>query len=90
MNWQDVQKLRKAGQLKEAREAALSILSADPDDFKARSQLEWVIFAEIKQAVGRIESALKAGQRANSQDVNFVRTRWEEYQQSEPRVPEMA
>ena len=90
MNWQDVQKLRKAGQLKEAREAALSILSADPDDFKARSQLEWVIFAEIKQAVGRIEAALKAGQRANSQDVNFVRTRWEEYQQSEPRVPEMA
>ena len=89
MNWQDVQRLSKAGQLKEAREAALSILSADPDDFKTRSQYEWVIFREIKQAVGRVEAALKASQRANPQDVNFVRTRWEEYQKSEPRVPEM-
>lgn len=90
MNWQDVQNLRKSGQLKGAREAALDILAADPDDFKTRSQLEWVTFGEIKQAVVRIESVLKAGQRANPQDVNFVLTRWEEYQQSEPRVPEMA
>ena len=90
MNWQDVQKLRKGGQLKEAREVALSILAVHPDDFKVRSQLEWVTFAEIKQTVGRIEAALKAGQRANSEDMNLVWIRWVEYQQSEPRVPEMA
>ncbi len=90
MNWQDVQKLRTAGQLREARKAALEILEADPNDFKTRSQLEWVIFGEIKQAVTQIETALKANQRVSSEDVNFVLTQWEEYQQSQPRVPEMA
>ncbi|PRH81320.1 tetratricopeptide repeat-containing protein [Arenimonas caeni] len=62
----------------------------NPDDFKTRSQLEWVTFDEIKRVVARIESALKDSQRASSQDLNFVMTRWEEYQQSQPRVPEMA
>lgn len=90
MNWQDVKQFRKAGDLKEARDAALRILSADPGDFKTRSQLEWVIFDEIKQAVARIEAAGKAGQRVNGQDVNVVSSRWDEYQKSEPRVPEMA
>jgi tetratricopeptide (TPR) repeat protein len=90
VNWQDVQTLRKAGKLKEARDAALDILTVNPDDFKTRSQLEWVIFAEIKQAVARIEVALKASQRVNAQDVSFVLSRWDEYQRSEPRVPEMA
>lgn len=90
MNWHDVRDLHKEGKLKEARDAARCILEENPNDFKTRSQLEWVIFKEIKQAVARIESALKASQRADTRNLNFVMTRWEEYQQSQPRVPEMA
>ncbi|OWT70387.1 hypothetical protein CEY04_25370 [Achromobacter sp. HZ28] len=52
--------------------------------------MDWVIFDEIKQAVIRIDAALKASQRASHQDLNYVRTRWDEYLQSQPRVPEMA
>jgi len=90
VNWQNVKELRKAGQLQDAREAALSILKANPHDFKTRSQMEWVIFDEIKLAVTRIGAALKAGQRANPRDVKLVISRWDEYQNSEPRVPEMS
>jgi len=90
MSWREVKKKRDDKQFKEARELALKLLAADPGDFMIRSQLEWVTFGEIKLTVSRIESALKASERPRTEDLKFIWTRWEEYRQSEPRVPEMA
>lgn len=90
MNWQDVQKLRQAGQLKEAHEAALGILAADPADFKTKSQYEWVIFEYIKRIVANMAAALDKGQPIGSRDVDEIMGWMRRYYRHQPRIPEMA
>ena len=90
MNWQDVQKLRQAGQLKEAEEAALGILAADPADFRTKSQYEWVIFGYIKRIVTKMAAALDKSQPIASRDVDEVMEWMRKYYRLQPRIPEMA
>lgn len=90
MNWRDVQKLRKAGQLEQARDAALEILAADPRDFKAKSQYEWVIFDYIKRIVAEMREALKKSPLVDARDVEDLIAWMKEYRDLEPRIPEMA
>jgi tetratricopeptide (TPR) repeat protein len=89
VNWQDVQTLRKAGQLKEAHDAASAILAADPADFKTKSQYEWVIFDYIKRIVGDIDAALAKSQPIRSRDVDELMEWMREYYRLKPRIPEM-
>lgn len=90
MNWQDVQKLRQGGQLKEAHEAALGILAADPADFKTKSQYEWVIFEYIKRIVANMAAALDKSQPIGSRDVDEIMGWMRKYYRLQPRIPEMA
>jgi tetratricopeptide (TPR) repeat protein len=90
VNWQNVKELRKAGDLRAARAAALSLLEADPNDFHAKTQLYWVTYDEIKMAVGRIGAETPLDPRARRDDISFVTKRWEEYRSSDPRVPDLA
>ena len=90
MNWQDVQKLRRAGQLKEAHEAALGILAADPADFRTKSQYEWVIFKYIKLIVANIAAALDKNRPIASRDVDKMMDWMRKYYRLQPRIPDMA
>ncbi len=90
MNWQNVKELRKAGDLRAARSAALALLKADPQDFLAKSQLHWVTYDEIKAAVARIGADGQSDPRFRRDDINFVAKRWEGYRESDPRVPDLA
>lgn len=87
MNWQDVQKLRKAGQLQEAREAAIDILATDPRDFRAKSELEWVIHGFIKRSVENVRAASGGDEPINKGDIDEI-TKWMvEFYRLEPQVP---
>ena len=88
MNWDDVRKFRKAGQLQEAVDTAREILAADPEDFKTRSQYEWVIFECIKSIVAEMDEALKK-RPIDGNDVENLMSWMEEYQSLGPRIPEM-
>ncbi|MFA5631946.1 MAG: hypothetical protein WC997_10565 [Porticoccaceae bacterium] len=87
MNWQDIQNLRKTGQLKEAREAALRILADDPRDFKTKSELEWVLYGFIKRAVERMEAASEANEQIDRNDINEATNRMVEFYKLSPQVP---
>lgn len=90
MSWQDIQQFRKAGQIQQAVDAALAALAAHPEDFKARSQYEWVMFDVIKGIVADIGEGLKSSKPVQPRDVSDL-TRWmDAYYQLCPEIPGMA
>ncbi|MDD4967480.1 hypothetical protein [Halothiobacillus sp.] len=89
MNWQNVQALRKAGQIDQALKTAVEILVADPGDFKTRSQYEWLIFDRIKRIVDHMGEALKRSQQVNGQDVQDLMSWMREFYRQEPQKPGM-
>jgi hypothetical protein len=90
LNWQDIQNLRKSGQLEQAENAALKILADNPQDFRARSQYEWVIFDQIKQIVSTLLEAQDKNQPINSYDLDELMGWMRKYYNLQPRRPEMA
>ena len=89
MNWQDVQKLRKAGQLREAREAAVGILAADPRDFRTKSALEWVLYGFINCSVENVRAASKRDEPINKRDIDEINRWMVEFYKLKPEVPGM-
>lgn len=89
MNWQDVKKLRVSGQLDEACEAALTILAANPECFRTKSQYEWVIFKYIQRIVGNIEGTLDKNQPIDSRDLDEMMSWMRKYYRLQPRIPDM-
>ncbi len=89
-SWENVRDLRRNGDLQGARELALAKLAADPNDFRTRTQLEWVTHDEIKASVAQIDAQLRNSQRPDHRILQFIWGRWEEYRLSDPRVPDMA
>lgn len=89
MNWQDVQKLRKAGQLREAREAAVGILAADPRDFRTKSALEWVLYGFINCSVENVRAASKRDGPINKRDIDEINRWMVEFYKLKPEVPGM-
>lgn len=87
MNWQDVQKLRKAGQLQEAREAAIGILAVDPRDFRVKSELEWVLHGFIKRSVENVRAASGGDEPINKRDIDEINRWMVEFYKLEPKVP---
>lgn len=72
MSWEEVQKLSKAGRLDEAWKRGHELLEQNPRDFKTRSQLEWVCYYRLKAAIATIREDLKAGGRADQQDLRTI------------------
>ncbi|MBP6421985.1 MAG: tetratricopeptide repeat protein [Propionivibrio sp.] len=89
MNWEDVRTLRKAGQLQKALDMAREILAAAPEDFKTRSQYEWVIFDYIKRIVVNMDEALEKKRPIDGRNVENLMAWMDEYHSLEPSVPEM-
>jgi len=89
VNWQNVQALRKAGQIDQATQTAVEILKADPGDFKTRSQYEWLIFYHIKRIVDRMSEALKGSQQVNGRDMEELVSWMRLFYRQEPQIPGM-
>ena len=90
LNWEDIKKLRKAGQTQQALDTALEILAADPDDFKAKSEYEWVIFECIKLIVTEMDEGMKKSRPVNARDVNDLVVWMDVYHDLNPNIPGMA
>lgn len=90
MSWQEIQTLRKAGRLEEAHNIALALLATSPEDFKVRSQLEWVFFEYIKQIVTSLEEGLKKSQPVDSARIEALMIWMREYYRLRPSKPGMA
>lgn len=89
MNWEEVRALRKAGRFDEARDAAREILAGNPDDFRTRSEYEWVIFGYIKALVAQIGEALEH-RPIQARDLDALMLRMREYWTLKPQIPGMA
>lgn len=90
MSWQSIQRLRKSGQLADAESLARRVLASDANDFKSRSQYEWVIFDQTKDAVAKILTTLDANRPVNPEDLEELMGRLRTYHSLKPRMPEMA
>jgi tetratricopeptide (TPR) repeat protein len=89
MNWEDVQRLRRDGQLDQARGLALEILAADPADFRTKGQYQWVVFNFIKLAVAEISEALDK-RPLTARDIDPLMALLQEYRDLQPRIPDLA
>ena len=90
MSWQDIQHFRKAGQIHQAVDMAVAALAADPEDFKARSQYEWVMFDVIKGIVADIGEGLKNSKPVQPRDVSDLKGWMDAYYHLNPEIPGMA
>lgn len=90
LNWEDIKRLRKSGQIQPALDTALEILAADPDDFRAKSEYEWVIFECIKRIVAEMKEGLQKSLPVNTRDVNELAAWMDVYHDLNPSVPGMA
>ena len=90
MSWQNIQHFRKTGQIQQAVDAAVAALAADPEDFKVRSQYEWVMFDIIKGIVANIGDSLKNSKSIQPRYVNDLMGWMETYYHLKPEIPGMA
>lgn len=90
MNSDDVRRLRKAGRLQEALDAARQIMTDNPGDFKNKSEYEWVIFDCIKIIVANMVAEMAESRPINRRDVDKLMGWMNEYHSLEPSIPGMA
>jgi tetratricopeptide (TPR) repeat protein len=68
----------------------VKLLAADPEDFKTKSEYEWVIFGCIKLVVSAMREALDKPRPVDERDVGDLMAWMEEYRGLGPRIPGMA
>lgn len=88
--WQEIQALRKSGELEKALEEGARFLTEDGDHFMLKSQLEWVYFDLIKKVVMEWAELEKANQPPPNQLRNRLIGLLREYFKLEPGLPSMA
>jgi len=90
MTWADVQKMRKAGQLEKAHTAASRILSENPQDFRTRTQMEWVIYDFIKRIVEKCLDGAKTVEFVSPRHAAEIMRWMEAYYRAKPEIPGMS
>ncbi len=90
MNWNNIKSLRTSGKLSEARELAIDLISANPNDFRAKSELEWVFFSELKLLTGKIKTTLSNRRPVDVRVVDEIMNCLVEYKNLQPHKPGMA
>lgn len=90
MSWKDVQELRKQGNTLEGKKLAYDFLEADPSDFRTRSQLEWLIYDEVKPIFKRAVEAVKAAKRPQQVDLRRIDQALTEFTRLPAQRPGMA
>lgn len=83
-SWKEVKNLRHAGRLDEALRVGSERLRLVPDDFRTRSQLEWVCYDKIKDQVNAIEDSLKTENAPRHADTNRLYGLLREYADLKP------
>jgi len=88
--WEQIQALRKSGQLEEALEESRILLEQNPGDYQIRSQVEWIYFDLIKQVVARIGKSVEANTRPDRADFDQMYDLLKVYGSQKPAIPGMA
>ena len=90
MSAKDVQGLRKGGKFAEAKELAYSLMERNPKDMRARSELEWTIYFELKPTLAKAKDAVKADKRPHPSDLRKIDEALSEFTRIPPERPGMA
>lgn len=87
MGWKQVQALRKEGKIAEGKKVAYELLEADDSDYRTRTQLEWLIFAEAKPNFQRAIAAVKDKKRPQHADLRRIDQALTEFTRIRPERP---
>ena len=90
MSAKEINALRKNEKYAEAKELAYSLLERNPKDFRARSELEWTIYFELKPTLAKAKDAVKADKRPHPSDLQRIDEALSEFTKIPPERPGMA
>lgn len=88
--WQRIKELRNQGEYQQALEEGAEFLRQGADDFKVRSQLEWVHYDLIKGLAQEWEQHDDTGEPAPPELRNRLINQLREYARLHPQLPSMA